>query len=131
MGKGIANGVGYGLARGTSDHELPYSMTVAVASNSVGAVVREKNSSTETKQTAVDTGQCSMMLQVKKGVWMFSHESSNHPNATAVNWKSRMSCALPLFPDDSTGRSGMCMLRKVKGQHQRFRARVHDLHTTI
>ena len=47
VGKGIANGVGYGIARGTSCEELPYSMTVAVASNSVGALVRGKTSSTE------------------------------------------------------------------------------------
>jgi hypothetical protein len=72
-----------------------------------------------------------MILLVKKGVWMFSHDSSNHPNATPVNWKRRMSCALPLFPDDSTRSSGMRMLWKVKGQHQRFSAGVFDLHTTI
>jgi hypothetical protein len=44
LGEGIANGVGYGIARDTSCEELPYSMTVAVPSNSVGAVVRGKKS---------------------------------------------------------------------------------------
>ncbi len=61
----------------------------------------------------------------EKGVWMFSHESSNHPNAISMNGKSRMS------PLCDSGRFGMGMLWEVKGQDQRFGASVDDLHATI
>ncbi|MEI7702106.1 MAG: hypothetical protein WCK86_20080 [Planctomycetia bacterium] len=44
LGKGSAEGVSYGIAYDTSCNELPYSMTMTVASNFVGAVVRGKNS---------------------------------------------------------------------------------------